>query len=53
MAVKFKVAHYRAFGTVDKAWPVHCRVHKSLRVTPAMGAGIADYVWEVKELLGA
>jgi IS1 family transposase/transposase-like protein len=28
-----------------------CRVHKSLRVTPAMAAGIADHVWEVRELL--
>lgn len=28
-----------------------CRVHKSLRVTPAMQAGIADHVWSVRELL--
>lgn len=28
-----------------------CRVHKSLRVTPAMEAGIADHVWMVRELL--
>lgn len=28
-----------------------CRVHKSLRMTPAMAAGIADHVWEVGELL--
>ena len=30
-----------------------CRVHKSLRVTPAMAAGIADHVWSVRELLEA
>jgi transposase-like protein/IS1 family transposase len=30
-----------------------CRVHKSLRVTPAMEAGIADHVWTVRELLEA
>ena len=30
-----------------------CRVHKSLRVTPAMEAGIADHVWSVGELLKA
>lgn len=30
-----------------------CRVHKSLRVTPAMQAGIADHVWSVRELLEA
>jgi IS1 family transposase len=30
-----------------------CRVHKSLRVTPAMAAGISDHVWTVRELLEA
>jgi transposase-like protein/IS1 family transposase len=30
-----------------------CRVHKSLRVTPAMEAKIADHVWSVRELLEA
>ncbi len=30
-----------------------CRVHKSLRVTPAMAAGIADHVWSVRELIEA
>lgn len=28
-----------------------CRVHKTIRVTPAMEAGIADHVWSVRELL--
>jgi len=27
------------------------RVHQTLRVTPAMEAGIADHVWTMKELL--
>jgi len=30
-----------------------CRVHKSLRVTPAMEAKITDHVWSVRELLEA
>ena len=30
-----------------------CRIHKSLRVTPAMAAGIADRVWDISELLMA
>lgn len=30
-----------------------CRVHKSLKVTPAMEAGIADHIWSVRELLEA
>ena len=50
----------------SKKWETHCaavmlwycwynfgRVHKSLRVTPAMAAGIADHVWSVRELLEA
>ena len=28
-----------------------CRVHRSLRVTPAMEAGITDHIWELDELL--
>ncbi len=28
-----------------------CRVHQTLRVTPAMEAGIADHVWSISELI--
>lgn len=28
-----------------------CRIHKTLRVTPAMEAGIADHVWSIEEVL--
>jgi transposase-like protein/IS1 family transposase len=28
-----------------------CRVHKTLRVTPAMAAGISDHIWTVADLL--
>ena len=27
------------------------RIHKTLRVTPAMEAGLTDHVWSVRELL--
>ena len=30
-----------------------CRVHKTLRVTPAMEAGITDHAWTISELLQA
>jgi hypothetical protein len=30
-----------------------CRIHRSLRVTPAMESGIADHVWDIAELLKA
>jgi len=28
-----------------------CRVHKTLRVTPAMEAGLTDHVWDLEELI--
>jgi len=28
-----------------------CRIHKTLRVTPAMEAGLADHVWTLEELI--
>ena len=29
-----------------------CRVHQTLRVTPAMEAGVADHVWQIEEIVG-
>lgn len=29
-----------------------CRVHQTLRVTPAMAAGVTDHVWEIADLVG-
>ncbi|AXC09403.1 hypothetical protein ACPOL_0016 [Acidisarcina polymorpha] len=28
-----------------------CRVHQSIRVTPAMEAGLTDHVWSAEELI--
>ena len=28
------------------------RIHKTLRVTPAMEAGVADHVWGLEEIVG-
>ena len=28
-----------------------CRIHKTLRVTPAMAAGIVSHIWEIEDLL--
>jgi len=30
----------------------YCRIHQTLRVTPAMAAGISDHVWDIDELVG-
>ncbi len=29
-----------------------CKIHQTLRVTPAMEAGLADHVWDIEELIG-
>ncbi len=28
-----------------------CRIHQTLRVTPAMEAGISDHIWSIEELV--
>jgi hypothetical protein len=28
-----------------------CRIHKTLRITPAMQAGISGHVWSIEELV--
>lgn len=28
-----------------------CRIHKTLRVTPAMAAGVTDHVWDIAEIV--
>ena len=30
-----------------------CRIHHSLRIAPAMAAGITERVWDLEELLAA
>lgn len=27
-----------------------CRIHQTLRITPAMAAGVSDHVWEIKDI---
>ncbi len=29
-----------------------CRVHKKLRVTPAMQAGLTDHTWDMEDVVG-
>jgi hypothetical protein len=32
------------------AWYNFCRVHQTLRITPAMHGGISDHIWTVRDL---
>jgi IS1 family transposase len=47
-----KLANHRAAVALHFMHYNFCRVHKTLRVTPAMEAGLADHVWELEELVG-
>ena len=39
-AVALYVAHYNL-----------CRVHETMRITPAMGLGVKDHIWTIGELI--
>ena len=47
-----KLGNLKAAVALHFAWYNFVRVHKSLRVTPAMEAGLADHVWGFGELVG-
>jgi hypothetical protein len=46
-----KLSHLKAAVALRFAYYNKCRVRSSLRVTPAMEAGLADHVWSIGELL--
>ena len=48
-----KLANLKAAVALHFAYYNFCRIHSSIRVTPAMEAGLADHVWPIAELLSA
>src|SRR5207247_4599043 len=48
-----KWANLRAAIALHFAHYNFCRLHKTIRVTPAMEAGLADHVWSLEELIEA
>lgn len=44
--------NHQAALAVYLAYYNFCRVHQTLRITPAMEANITDHVWTMRELLG-
>jgi IS1 family transposase len=46
-----KLANHTAAISLHFQFYNYCRVHKSLRVTPAMEAGLTDHVWEMEEVV--
>ena len=46
-----ELENHRAAVALHCGFYNFCQLHGSLRVTPAMEAGITDHVWDVKEVL--
>ena len=46
-----RLANLKAACALHFAHYNFCRVHSSLRVTPAMAAGLSDHIWELNQLL--
>jgi IS1 family transposase len=47
-----KVENHAAMVALFFCYYNFARVHQTLRVTPAMAAGITDHVWEIEEIVG-
>jgi hypothetical protein len=47
-----KLANHEAAIALHYMHHSFCRIHQTLRVTPAMEAGLADHVWTMEELVG-
>lgn len=48
-----KVENHAASVALYFAHYNFCRIHRTLSVTPAMEAGLAEHLWTIDELLGA
>jgi len=46
-----KMANLKAALALHFAYYNFCRIHQTLRITPAMAAGVTDRVWGLEELL--
>ncbi|MBI4459263.1 MAG: IS1/IS6 family transposase [Acidobacteria bacterium] len=45
------LSHLKAAVDVYMAWYNFCRYHQTIRMTPAMEAGLTDRIWSIVELL--
>ena len=46
-----KIEHHVAAIALHYMHYNFCRIHQTLRVTPAMQAGIANHVWSILDLI--
>jgi IS1 family transposase len=47
-----KVANHTAMVAIHFMHYNFCRIHRMLRVTPAMAAGASDHVWDISDIAG-
>jgi IS1 family transposase len=47
-----KVENHMAAVALHFVYYNFCRVHQTLKTTPAMASGLADHVWTIEELVG-
>jgi hypothetical protein len=47
-----KIDNHRHAVALHYMYYNFCKVHQTLRVTPAMEAGLTDHVWSLQELVG-
>lgn len=47
-----KLANHEAAIALHYMHYNYCRIHQTIRVTPAMEAGLAGHVWSIEELVG-
>ena len=50
-AISKKLDNLKATIALWVVWYNFCRVHKTLRVTPAMESGLTNHVWTIEELM--
>jgi len=48
-----KLSNHRAALALHFCWYNLCRMHETLRCTPAMALGVTDHIWTIGELLDA
>lgn len=53
LAFSKRLANHKASQALNHVHHNLCRVVRTLRVTPAMQAGLVDHVWELDELMDA
>lgn len=51
MVCRLSAENLKAALALYFAWYNFCRVHSTIRCTPAMEAGIAEHIWGLQELL--